>query len=55
VIHAIENDAVAFHFMDPSEGDGVRGVWAGEFPGVVRPMLEWQLTEEPAPRAIGVV
>ena len=55
VIHAIENDAVAFHVMDPSEGDGVRGEWAGEFPGVVRPMLEWQLTEEPALRAIGVV
>ena len=25
--------------MDPSEGDGVRGEYAGDFPGVVRPML----------------
>ena len=48
VIHAIERDAVAFHVMDPSEGDGVRGEWVGDFPGVVRPMLEWQVTEEPA-------
>jgi lipopolysaccharide transport system ATP-binding protein len=47
VIHAIENDAVAFHVMDPSEGDGVRGEWVGDFPGVVRPMLEWHVTEEP--------
>jgi lipopolysaccharide transport system ATP-binding protein len=46
VVHALENDAVAFHVIDPSEGDGVRGEWAGDFPGVVRPMLEWQVTEE---------
>ncbi len=24
-VHALEWDAVAFHVMDPSEGDGVRG------------------------------
>jgi lipopolysaccharide transport system ATP-binding protein len=48
VVHAIENDAVAFHVMDPSEGDGVRGEWVGDFPGVVRPMLEWEVTQEPA-------
>lgn len=47
-VHAIEYDAVAFHVMDASEGDGVRGEWAGDFPGVVRPMLEWHVTEEPA-------
>nr|MBA2600249.1 ABC transporter ATP-binding protein [Actinomycetota bacterium] len=47
-IHAIENDTVAFHVMDPSEGDGVRGDRVGDFPGVVRPMLQWQVTEEPA-------
>jgi lipopolysaccharide transport system ATP-binding protein len=48
VIHALENDAVAFHVMDPSEGDGVRGEWVGDYPGVVRPMLQWEATEEPA-------
>jgi lipopolysaccharide transport system ATP-binding protein len=47
-VHAVEYDAVAFHVMDPSEGDGVRGEWAGDFPGVVRPMLDWQVAEDPA-------
>jgi lipopolysaccharide transport system ATP-binding protein len=41
VVHAIERDAVAFQVVDRSLGDGVRGEWAGDFPGVVRPMLEW--------------
>jgi lipopolysaccharide transport system ATP-binding protein len=44
--HAWEPDAVAFHVVDPSEGDGVRGQWVGDFPGVVRPMLEWDTTED---------
>lgn len=46
-IHAFEKDAVAFHVIDPSEGDGVRGEWVGDWPGVVRPMLDWQIKEEP--------
>jgi lipopolysaccharide transport system ATP-binding protein len=41
-VHAIERDAVAFHVLDPSQGDGVRGTYVGDFPGVVRPMLEWE-------------
>jgi lipopolysaccharide transport system ATP-binding protein len=45
-VHAIVDDAVAFHVMDTSEGDGARGAWAGEFPGLVRPMLEWEEWEE---------
>jgi lipopolysaccharide transport system ATP-binding protein len=52
-VHAIERDAVAFVVVDRSEGDGVRGVFANEFPGVVRPMLDWdaeQLSEE-SPRS----
>ena len=48
VVHAIEHDAVAFHVFDLSEGDGVRGEWAGDFPGVVRPMFEWDVTEDAA-------
>lgn len=47
VVHAFENDAVAFHVMDPSQGDGVRAEWVGDYPGVVRPMLEWRVTEAP--------
>jgi lipopolysaccharide transport system ATP-binding protein len=41
VVHAIERDAVAFQVVDRSEGDGVRGEWVGDLPGVVRPMLDW--------------
>ena len=50
MVHAIERDAVAFVVVDRSDGDGVRGVFANEWPGVVRPMLGWdveQLSEEP--------
>lgn len=41
VIHAEVPDAVSFHIVDRSRGDGVRGVWASDWPGVIRPMLEW--------------
>jgi len=47
-VHAMERDAVAFTIVDRSEGDGVRGPYAGPLPGVVRPMLDWTLeTLEP--------
>jgi len=45
-VHAMERDAVAFHIIDRSEGDGVRGPYAGEWPGAVRPMLEWKLEDD---------
>jgi lipopolysaccharide transport system ATP-binding protein len=44
--HAVAADAVAFHVVDRSHGDGVRGEWAGEYPGLVRPMLDWEVIEE---------
>ena len=37
--------AVAFHVQDPAEGDSARGLFTGQWQGVVRPMLEWT-TEE---------
>jgi lipopolysaccharide transport system ATP-binding protein len=46
IYHAEENDAVVFHIVDRSEGDGVRGAWTGEFPGVLRPMLNWTVQED---------
>lgn len=49
VIHAVVHDVVAFHVVDPSVGDGARGDWAGDFPGVVRPLLHWSATDEPLP------
>lgn len=43
-VHAIEPDAIAFQVVDRSTGDGVRGEFANDWPGVVRPMLEWRVT-----------
>ena len=45
IVHAAEREAVAFLVVDRSEGDGVRGVYANEFPGVVRPMLDWDVEQ----------
>jgi lipopolysaccharide transport system ATP-binding protein len=47
IAHAVEYDAVAFQMVDRSDGDGVRGVYANEWPGVVRPMLEWDVESRP--------
>ena len=43
-VHAIEPDAIAFQVVDRSTGDGVRGEFANDWPGVVRPMLEWRVS-----------
>ena len=42
-LHAVERDAVSFHVVDRSEGDGVRGMYTSDWPGVVRPMLKWDV------------
>jgi lipopolysaccharide transport system ATP-binding protein len=39
--HFQERSAVAFHVQDPAEGDSARGVFTGQWRGVVRPLLEW--------------
>jgi lipopolysaccharide transport system ATP-binding protein len=39
--HFAVRDAVAFQVIDSTEGDSVRGDWAGRLGGVVRPSLEW--------------
>ena len=43
----IERDAVSFTIVDKSEGDGARGEYAGHLPGVVRPLLVWQIELDP--------
>jgi lipopolysaccharide transport system ATP-binding protein len=48
-VHALERDAVSFQVVDRSEGGGVRGDYVNEWPGVVRPMLEWSLNDDVAP------
>jgi lipopolysaccharide transport system ATP-binding protein len=53
-IHSWVQDAVSFQVMDPSGGDGVRGAYVGDYDGVVRPMLDWEVSEIPGiPRAAG--
>ncbi len=41
--HAGCNDAVSFHVQDPGEGDSAKGLFTGQWKGVVRPLLEWTL------------
>ncbi|MFL6466527.1 MAG: ABC transporter ATP-binding protein [Pyrinomonadaceae bacterium] len=36
-------DAVSVEVVDRTTGEGVRGVYTGEFPGVVRPYLDWNV------------
>jgi lipopolysaccharide transport system ATP-binding protein len=40
----VERDAVSFTVVDHSQGDGARGEYAKGFPGVIRPLLEWQVS-----------
>jgi len=47
--HAVEYDAIAFQVVDRTDGDGVRGAYTGAWPGVVRPMLDWQVEWFPDP------
>jgi len=39
--HAGAREAVSFHVQDPAEGDSARGLYTGQWKGVVRPLLEW--------------
>jgi lipopolysaccharide transport system ATP-binding protein len=43
--HAVAHKVVAFHVYDPAEGGSARGLYAGQFRGVVRPLLEWTVGE----------
>jgi lipopolysaccharide transport system ATP-binding protein len=42
IVHVHERGLFSFRVHDPAEGDSVRGVYAGPFPGSVRPMLPWK-------------
>jgi lipopolysaccharide transport system ATP-binding protein len=46
--HVQERSAVAFHVHDPMLGDSARGIFTGQWRGVVRPLLEWTASG-PAP------
>ena len=40
-VHFYERHAVAFQVIDSLEGDSARGDYAGPYPGVVRPIVNW--------------
>ncbi|HXD33294.1 MAG TPA: ABC transporter ATP-binding protein [Pyrinomonadaceae bacterium] len=46
ILHTSEDDAVTFQVEDRTDGDGARGVYPGRWPGVVRPMLDWQVSQD---------
>ena len=46
-VHALERDAISFEVVDTTTGEGVRGPWTGGWPGVLRPMLQWDVACEP--------
>jgi lipopolysaccharide transport system ATP-binding protein len=39
------HDGIGFHVYDPAEGDSARGLFYGQWRGVVRPLLEWSCEE----------
>jgi lipopolysaccharide transport system ATP-binding protein len=41
-VRLYEREAVAFQIVDSTDGDSVRGEYAGMMPGVIRPLLEWE-------------
>lgn len=42
-VHVHEQDIVSFSIVDRTEGEGVRGKYAKEWPGLLRPMLDWSI------------
>ena len=48
VLHCIERDAISFQVIDRSTGEGARGYYGrSDWPGVVRPLLEWSVRYVP--------
>ncbi len=45
VLYFHEGDAVAFNVIDPMNGKSARGSYTLSFPGVVRPLLNWDATK----------
>jgi lipopolysaccharide transport system ATP-binding protein len=50
VVYSLERDALAFQVVDDSQGMGVRGVFTGDWPGVMRPILDWVIEHVDAVR-----
>lgn len=44
LMHFYERDVIAFQVIESPDGDSARVDFPGKFPGIVRPMLDWQTT-----------
>ncbi len=44
-VHFVVWDALSFYVADSIDGDSARGDYTGQFPGVVRPKLDWDTTK----------
>ena len=44
--HAAVYEAISFEVLDPGEGDSARGLFAGQWRGVVRPLLDWTVERQ---------
>jgi lipopolysaccharide transport system ATP-binding protein len=47
-VHALVQAIVAFEVIDSFDGSGVRGDYLGEYPGVVRPLVDWTTRFQPS-------
>lgn len=45
-VHFVVWDALSFYVSDPLDGDSARGRYNGQFPGVVRPILDWETVSD---------
>lgn len=46
VIHLHEKDIIVFHVHDVFDRDTARGMSPGDFPGMVRPLLDWKIEKK---------
>src|SRR5262245_28392683 len=53
-VHLHEPDLIAFQVVDTLEGNSARGDYAGHYPGVVRPIVEWTTEFDGAAQLVGV-
>ena len=46
-VHALVKGPVSFEVVDSFDGDSARGDYMGEYPGVVRPIVDWTTEYRP--------
>ncbi len=46
IIHLIKKDLLSFEIYDHTSGEGVRGPYVGKWPGMMRPMLHWEIEKK---------